>query len=245
MGNVQPNYNATLDRGYEGQIADMRLSDVISRVCEPASIGFGLAVIRGTADNQVKLGAAGEFIGLTVRDITLPAANEDVYKAGNTIGLMVKGTMFCKAIAAVSAGDPVYRTATGTLTGNVKGTRTATFGTQVGNGDGTLPSITVDATNPPDIGGYQLRFVEAASNLGYFEVIKLDSLGGNVGVIGTGKVGVAFNNGGLSFTIPDGSTDWALNTTVVITVAGGNTIIPGARWLDTLAQDAIGRVRLD
>lgn len=241
MGNVQPNYNATLERGYEGQIADMRLSDVISRVCEPASVGFGLAVIRGTADNQVKLGAAGEFIGLSIRDVTLPAANEDVYKAGNTIGVMVKGTMFCKAIAAVSAGDPVYRTATGTLTGNVKGTRTATFGAPVGDGNGVLSAIVVDANNPPEAGTYTLRIIEAESDLGYFEVIR-DRDGAN---IGNGKVATAFNNGGMSFTVADGSTNWALNTTVPITVVGGNTLIENARWLDTLAQNAIGRVRLD
>jgi len=240
MGNVQPNYNATLDIGFEGAPADMRFADIVTRICEPSTIGFGKAVIQGTGDKQVKLGAGGLFVGLTVRDVALPAANADVYKQGNNVGVMVKGTMFAVATDAVVAGDPVYYTSAGALT-NLKGTRTATFGTQTGNGDGTLPSISVDATTPPEAGTYKLRFFEAVTYLGNSEVIR-DRDGAN---IGNGKVGVAFNNGGLSFTIPDGGTDWALNTTVVITVVGGNTKIEHAVWEKTLAQNAIGPVRLN
>lgn len=239
MGNVQPNYNATMDRGYEGQIADTRLSDVVSRLCEPASIGFGLAVIKGTADNEVKLGAGGLFVGLSVRDIALPAANEDVYKAGNTVGVMVKGTMFCKAIDAVSAGDPVYRKSDGTLT-NVLGTRSASSAAKSGGntGNGAMGAVTVSgaAVN----GVYQLRIVKAATNAGDFVVIDPDG-----DVIGYGSVAAAFSSGGLAFTLTDGGTDFVVGDGFDITVSGGNDRIPNARWIDTLAQNAIGRVRLD
>lgn len=239
MGNVQPNYNATLERGYEGQIADMRLSDVISRVCEPASVGFGLAVIRGTADNEVKLGAAGEFIGLSIRDVTLPAANEDVYKAGNTIGVMVKGTMFCKALAACSAGDRVYRTPTGGLT-NVIGSRTASAEAADGNtGTGTMGAITVSGSIPN--GDYTLTITAASSGAGSFVITDKD--GAVIGPVGT--VAAAYSFGGLAFTLADGTPDFAVGDKFTITVTGGNTLIENARWLDTLAQNAIGRVRLD
>lgn len=237
MGNVQPNYDATLAVGYEGQMADMRLSDVISRVCEPASIGFGLAVIRGTAANQVKLGAAGEFIGLSVRDVSLPAANEDVYLVGNTIGVMVKGTMFAKAIAAVTHGDPVYYTATGTLT-NVAGTRVATPGAIVGTGNGAIGTVTPDSS--AQVGTYTVKIVKAAANAGDF--VLLDPAGD---VVGYGTVAVAFSGGGLSFTLADGATDFIVGDTIPIVISGGNTLIEDARWLDTLAQNAIGRVRLN
>lgn len=116
MGNVQPNYNTTMGRGFAGERADMRSFEVVSRVCEDVSIGFGVAVIRGTADNEVKVGAAGKFAGLTVRDITLPAANADVYKAGNVVGVMTRGTMFAVPTANVAPGDAVYYTAVGALT---------------------------------------------------------------------------------------------------------------------------------
>ena len=116
MGNVQPNYNDAPDRGYEGQIADTRSFEAVSRICQPATIGFGKAVIRGTADNQVTIGAAGAFAGIAVRDITLPALNNDAYKQGDTIAVMTRGTIFAVPSANVADGDPVYRTALGVLT---------------------------------------------------------------------------------------------------------------------------------
>jgi hypothetical protein len=241
MGNVQPNYDATLARGYEGQIADTRLSDVISRICEPASIGFGLAVIRGTAANEVKLGAAGEFAGLSIRDIALPAANEDVYLIGDTIGLMRKGTMFCKAIAAVTHGDKVYRTPTGTLT-NVIGSRTATSEAKAGGNaanTGTMGTVTVSGDIPNGV--YKLRITAAASNAGSFVITNAD--GAIIGPVGT--VAVAYSFGGLAFTLADGSQDFVVGEGFDITVTGGNTVIEHARWLDTLAENAIGRVRID
>jgi hypothetical protein len=241
MGNVQPNYDATLSAGYEGQIADTRLSDIISRICEPASIGFGLAVIRGTAANEVKLGAAGEFVGLSVRDLALPAANEDVYLVGNTMGVMVKGTMFAKAIAAVTHGDKVYRTPTGTLT-NVIGDRTASSAAKAGGNaanTGTMGTVTVSGDIPNGV--YKLRITAAASNAGSFVIT--DESGAVIGPVGT--VAVAYSFGGLAFTLADGSQDFIVGEGFDITVTGGNTVIEGARWLDTLAENAIGRVRLN
>lgn len=123
MGNVQPNYNAMPDVGHEGQLADMRSYEAVSRICQPASIGFGKAVIRGTADNQVTIGAAGKFAGISIRDITLPAANADVYKQGNTVAVMTRGTMFVVPTANVADGDAVYYDANGALT-NVSGGNT-------------------------------------------------------------------------------------------------------------------------
>ena len=116
MGNVQPNYNARPDIGFEGQIADMRSYEAVSRICEPDSIGFGKAVIRGTADNQVTIGGAGKFVGISLRDITLPVANADVYVQRNTVACMTRGTVFAIPSANVADGDAVYYTAAGVLT---------------------------------------------------------------------------------------------------------------------------------
>lgn len=236
MGNVQPNYNATMDIGYEGQIADMRSYDGVSRICESASIGFGLAVIKGTGDKDVKLGAGGLFIGLTVRDIALPAANEDAYLEGNTVGVMTRGTMFCKAVAAVNAGDDVFYTSTGTLT-NVIGARTATAVADEGNtGNGAMGAITVSGDLPN--GDYTLKIIKAASGAGEFTV---SDANGNL--IGVGNVATAFSQNGLAFTLAD-DTDFVVGDVIVITVTGGNTKIEGAIWEKTLAQNAIGPVRL-
>lgn len=236
---IQPNYNPTLDRGYQGQIADTRLSDVISRICASASIGFGLAVIKGAEDNEVALGAGGQFMGLTVRDVALPAANEDEYKEGNTVGVMVKGSMFCQAIVAVNGGDPVYRTPTGTLT-NVPGARTATAEAAAGNvGNGVMGAITVSGALPH--GDYTLTIISEAANAGGFRITAPDGT-----VFGpAGNVAAAFNFGGLSFTLADGAEDFDAGDSFVITVTGGNARIEGAHWLDTVAQNGISRVRLD
>lgn len=237
MGNVQPNYNATLDIGFAGQVADFRSYDGRSLICEPAQIGFGLAVIKGTDDNEVKLGAGGKFVGLTVRDIALPVANNDLYLVGDNVGVMTRGTMFCKAIAAVTAGDPVYRTATGTLT-NVIGARTATAGAAVGDGNGVMGAITMSGN--AENGTYTLKILRAVSDAGDF-VLTRDRDGA---VIGFGAVATAFAQGGFAFTLADGSTNFALHTTMPITVVGGNDLIVDAIWEKTLAENAIGPVRL-
>lgn len=241
MGNVQPNYNATMERGYEGALADTRPSDIISRVCEPASIGFGKAVIKGTADNEVTLGAAGLFVGITLRDITLPAANEDVYLAGNTVGVVAKGTIFAKALANVLAGDKVFRTSAGGLT-NVIGARTASSAAKAGGNaanTGTMGAVTVSGDIPNGV--YKLRITAAAANAGSFVIT--NEAGATIGPVGT--VGAAYNFGGLAFTLADGSQDFVVGEGFDITVADGNTVIEGARWLDTVSQNGIARVRLD
>lgn len=236
---LQTTYSDRIGLGYAGQVIDMTLTDIVSREVESAAIGFGKAVIRGTGDRGCKVGGAGEFIGLTVRDITLPPDRADAYAVGDTAAVMTKGTMLVTAASAVDAGDAVYRTPTGTLTA-AKGVRTAEFGTPVGDGNGALGAITVDANNPPSAGTYTVRIVKAATDAGDFEVIR-DADGALVGV---GSVAVAFNNGGMSFTIADGDTNWALGTTIPITVSGGNTLIENAVWDTTAAQNNLARIRL-
>lgn len=237
---IQPNYNVLPDVGYEGAIADMYPGGVRSGICEPASIGFGKAVIRGTDPKQVKLGAAGEYMGITVRDITLPAANNDAYVQGDNVAVMRKGTIFAKAIDAVTAGDAVYRTPTGTLT-NVAGARTAVAGAIVGTGNGAIGTVTITDGAKAIAGGYTLEIIKAATDAGDF-VLRRDA---DQAIVGYGTVAVAFAQSGFSFTLADGSSDFVVGDKIPITVSGGNTKIDGAVWEDTLAQNAIGRVRLN
>ncbi len=112
---IQTAYADRLALGYIGQVADMSLSDIMSREVETASIGFGVAVIQGTSDHGCKTGAAGVFLGITVRDIALDPTNADLYTVGDTAAIMTRGTMFVTAGEAVVAGDVVYRTAAGVL----------------------------------------------------------------------------------------------------------------------------------
>ena len=111
---VQSNYTAAQAVGLPGQPADMLRYDAVSRIVEDATLAYGIAVIKGTADNEVKIGDDGIFIGLTVKDVTnIPEV--DTYVAGDTAGLMIRGTMWVTVSGNVTAGAVVYRTPTGTL----------------------------------------------------------------------------------------------------------------------------------
>lgn len=116
MGAVQSTYASRLSAGHVGEIADLGESNVISRDVETAGgIGWGLAVIQGTADNQCELGAAGAFLGITVRDIAVDATRGDKYAQYDCAAIINEGVIWVTAGEAVVAGDAVYRTAAGAL----------------------------------------------------------------------------------------------------------------------------------
>ena len=137
MGAVQSTYLSKQPEALLGMEADMMPAEKVSRLIEGGDVPFGRAVVQGTADNQVKLGAAGVFIGITVKDVGLDPAQGDKYVVGDTANIMTKGTMFVTAAEAVVAGDPVYRTATGTLNKTSSGNTLivgALWETSVGSG---------------------------------------------------------------------------------------------------------------
>lgn len=82
-------------------------------------------------------------------------------------------------------------------------------------GDGAMGAVTVGAG--AQVGVYALRVTEAAANAGSFEVTDPEG-----DVVGIGTVGVAFSGGGLSFTLADGATDFAVGDGFDITVAEGS-----------------------
>lgn len=136
---VQTTYASRLSNGHVGEIADLGESDVISRLVETAGgIGWGLAVVQGTADDQCKLGAGGVFLGITVRDPSVPPDNGDKYIVKDTAAIMREGVIWVTAGEAVVAGDAVYRTAAGVLNKTASGNTLvagARWETSAGNGD--------------------------------------------------------------------------------------------------------------
>ncbi len=92
----------------------------------------------------------------------------------------------------------------------------ATSAADAGNtGDGTMGAVTVGAD--AQVGAYTLSIIEAATNAGDFQVV--DPAGD---VVGIGTVAVAFEGGGLSFTLADGATDFVVGDKFTITVAAGS-----------------------
>lgn len=108
-------------------------------------------------------------------------------------GKLVAGTLLAK-ITAANAG---VATADGGNTGN-----------------GTMGTVTVG--NDALTGTYVLTITAAAANAGTFSVV--DPFGA---VVGTGTVAVEFSAGGLSFTLADGSTDFAVDDVFTIAVNAG------------------------
>ena len=117
-----------------------------------------------------------------------------------------------KAVTAYEASLKTYTP--GTVLGKtlVSGSAAAVAGAS-NTGNGTMSSITV--SSHAKIGQYVLRITVASSNAGAFEL-----LNANGSVVGTGNVASAFVGAGLAFTLADGSTDFIVGDTFVITVTG-------------------------
>ena len=102
----------------------------------------------------------------------------------------------------------------GTVLGQIaRGAETSAAGTNTGNG--VLGAVTLAAAAL--VGVYTLKVTKAAANAGDFEV-----LDPNGEVMGLGTVGVAFNPGGLSFTLADGATDFVVGDSFTMMVAAGS-----------------------
>lgn len=118
-------YPSRMPVAYAGMIAETNENrDVASRKIETASVAFGLAVGRGTADGSAKLAGAG-FEGITVADKTRTA---DLYAVGEVAGVLRRGTIWVTAGAAVTPADTVYFAAATGVISNISAGGTAIAG---------------------------------------------------------------------------------------------------------------------
>jgi phage tail sheath protein FI len=104
--------------------------------------------------------------------------------------------------AAYPAGQVLGKISTGTATAEAGSGNT---------GDGAMGAVTVGGAAKEGV--YTLTFVEPDTDAGDFIVEDPDGV-----AVGSGKVAVAFSAGGLSFTLADGSADFAVGDTFAITV---------------------------
>jgi hypothetical protein len=118
---------------------------------------------------------------------------------------------FCRD--AITVNDAAATYTVGTVLGRFLASPVATAAAVVGTGNGAIGTVT--ATAKAKIGTYTVRIVKAVANAGEFNV-----LDPNGKVIGTGTVAVAFTSPDLTFTLADGSTDFALGDTISIAVSG-------------------------
>ena len=106
-------YTASPAIAYAGMIAEGQVvKDVASKRVTNATVGFGRAVGRDTADGTVRLGGTG-FEGITVAD---KSQVDDLYPVGVIAGVMRKGTIWVTASTNVAPSDPVtFTAATGVI----------------------------------------------------------------------------------------------------------------------------------
>lgn len=117
--------------------------DTKTGICEtaaPGGIPFGVAVCQGVDSDAgvTKGGAIGDFLGCSLKDVTL-GAEQDVYLPPNNVGYMSRGTIWVHPKDAVVAGNPVYfDTATGAFdddaSGNIGPIKGARWVTSCGGG---------------------------------------------------------------------------------------------------------------
>lgn len=100
-----------LDVGFAGQVQDMQVAEIQSLTLEGvgATVDFGIAIARGSADDTCKVIAAdGDVpIGITVRHPIRPAnaAGDVVYNRYDSVPIMRKGNIFCVAFENTARGD--------------------------------------------------------------------------------------------------------------------------------------------
>lgn len=114
----QTSYSQTMAIGRAGQLADNGPRDVSSRVAATVAIPFGCAVVKGTADRDVKLPTAatditgqGKFQGIALVDMSKESArdsNAAQYAVGDAVATLKKGRCYVVVEEAVAATDPVY-----------------------------------------------------------------------------------------------------------------------------------------
>lgn len=148
--------------------------------------------------------AAGTVLGKIANAIASAA------KTGGNTGNGTNGSLSLAALAVAG----VYKlrcTSTG------PGVAAAgTTGAVVGNGNGTITASPATGAGCK-VGTYTVTCIEPATDAGTFSVEDPDGI-----TIGTAVVGTPFTTH-LTFTIADGSTDWAVGTHFPIVVAAANS----------------------
>jgi subtilisin family serine protease len=115
---LQTSYLDTHGTAYAGAIANTEYKTLISRTVEDSGgIAFGLAVMQGVDDDGIVVGDGSAFLGVVVREQSLPATDPafDGFGYLAEARIMAKGVIWVANSGGVAAGDPVAYLADGAL----------------------------------------------------------------------------------------------------------------------------------
>jgi hypothetical protein len=140
-----------------------------------------------------------------------------VLTEGKNVGDWLKWeqeNLYSRESITVLAGSGAERALTSGMVLAKRNTGAGTAAAVAGNtGNGTFGTVTVAGAK---VGVYRATCIAAATNAGKFLVTDPDGI-----VVGVATVASVFTGGGLSFTIADGATDFAVGDSFTITVADG------------------------
>lgn len=109
---VQTSYASEHAAAFEGQRANLGITNITSRVAEDGDIPFGRAIVRGTADNQGKLPTAGGqgFVGITEMTTAWAenASSLHLYEQYREMNIIDFGEIWVYTEQSVVPGDAVY-----------------------------------------------------------------------------------------------------------------------------------------
>jgi hypothetical protein len=140
---TQTSYSERMPVAFAGQMAGSDYETVSKNVETAAGIGFGLAVSQGVGDKGIVLGGQSEdFVGVTIKDITLvhAVASLDKYVQYETAGVIRRGQVWVQVGSAVAAGDVAHFNASTGVLSNAGGETIAgsRFETSAGSGEMAL-----------------------------------------------------------------------------------------------------------
>lgn len=229
----QPSINSELF------LPDQLIAGDAKIVTDNASITGGADLVRGSVLGQITVGAISAAalggnlgngtIGSLVRGLKagvgvyalvcvslFRAGTFDVFDpAGVNIGTGKVGTAFSAGGLGFTLADGAVNFAAGDEIDMAIALGAGSSAPKGGNtGNGAMGAVTPSA--PAKAGVYKLTIVEPGANAGIFTVTDPDGI-----ELATGTVGVAYNNGGLAFTLADGATDFISGDQFDITVAAG------------------------
>lgn len=122
---AQTTYAYKTPSGVPGGLLDINPYSTVSRLIEDAtSIKFGLGVVKGTSDQQVKVGT-GTFVGVLVEKAhELEKDNSLKIEATESFTVLTRGGIWARVAddAEVAFGDPLYLESDGSFakTGTTK-----------------------------------------------------------------------------------------------------------------------------
>lgn len=164
--------------------------------------------------------------------------NESAHAGGFIASLAAKTRSMQNVVILAGSGAARVLTA-GMIVGRSIASPTATAVAKTGNiGNGAMGAITV--FGQAKLGRYFLRIHTASANAGGFHVWDPAGL-----FVGSGNVAALFNQGGLSFTLADGATDFVAGDAFEILISGSHKYAQLSAADTTGYQDAAGVLLAD